>query len=348
MVNIFKQRKASMTLEASIALPVFLSVIISVIFLIKLVYAHELIQHAIDEAAWEIASSAYVYKASGLGKYENAVRSYISDSLQNTGEQDARSAADEITGLFSGIMADEFVNLAKAELFAPVAKKYAAKYIEQEGLDADSRLRLLNVENGISGMDFSKSSFLRDAEENVVIVVSYKLDLPFPVNILPDIKIVQKAASKAWLSGDEPEKADEEADGIWQLGNLERGGKIRALFGANLPYSFPVISSFENGKAILIKSMDLTDESYQKSFNVRKTLMEYIDGLAGYKGQESPWGSKKIVISRKDIKSRQLLLVIPENELLPDIERELEACAAYAASRGVEWKLVRYGHKQTG
>lgn len=338
MIKVFKQGKGSITLEASIVLPLFICILISVIYLIKLVYTHELVQHAIDEAAWEVASSAYVYRASELKEAEALIKNNLAGIFGDD---------EEISGLFSGIAADALANKAKAELFVPVAQMYTAKYIAQEGLDADSRLRMLNIKNGISGMDFSQSGFLQDSEENVEIVVSYEMELPLPVNILPDLKIVQRAVSKAWLSGDEPSEDDEEADDIWLLGNLERGTKIRTIFGANLPYSFPVISSFESGKAILIKSMDLTDESYQYAFNVRETLEGYIDELAGFRGQETPWGSKKIVISSKAITARQLILVIPENELLPEVEQMLGICASYASGRGVELKVVRYGLKQT-
>lgn len=360
-------KRGSMTLEASIALPLFLCVIISVIFLIKLTYTHELVQHAIEEAAWEIASSAYIYQASGLSEIcdtaqesaENStgrLKGNIRDILGNLDVLgDSSETAGNVIDAAVELFAEGAFYSIKSEIFAPVVRNYVEKYIAP-GYDettlsdacsrADKRLKLLNVKNGILGMDFSKSSFLENKDENVEIVVSYEIELPLPINILPDLKVVQSASSRAWLSGDKPAE-NGRTDDIWSLGNLERGAKIRALFGANLPFSFPVISSFENGTAIMIKSMDLTAESYQNTLNVRKEIEVYINELVKFKGQEAPWGSKKIVISNRDILNRQILLVIPQNELLPEIERVLEACIDAAAGKDIKLKIVRYGIKQT-
>jgi hypothetical protein len=129
------------------------------------------------------------------------------------------------------------------------------------------------------------------------------------------------------------------------LGNFQRGLKIRSLFGANLPNGFPVISKFDSGTATLIKSMDLTAESYQDSGIVRDKLIEYIAKLAAYSGQPEPWGSDGITIRSEDIERKELLLVIPENPVAPEVIRAVEECGAYAALKGLDMKVVKYGTK---
>ena len=56
----FNRDKGSVTVEASIVFPIFVCVIISIIFLIKAVIVHEIIQHAINEAAHELSAASYL------------------------------------------------------------------------------------------------------------------------------------------------------------------------------------------------------------------------------------------------------------------------------------------------
>ncbi|NJD02613.1 MAG: pilus assembly protein [Ruminiclostridium sp.] len=60
-------KKGSITVEAALVLPIFLCIVISVMFFIRVVYTHELIQHAIAETAKEMASAGYIFHVSGLG-----------------------------------------------------------------------------------------------------------------------------------------------------------------------------------------------------------------------------------------------------------------------------------------
>ncbi|MCR4434863.1 MAG: TadE/TadG family type IV pilus assembly protein [Clostridiales bacterium] len=62
------RHKGSMTVEASLVLPVFISAVLTMLFLIKLAYIHEVIQHALSETADEMAASSYIYYMSGVFK----------------------------------------------------------------------------------------------------------------------------------------------------------------------------------------------------------------------------------------------------------------------------------------
>ena len=175
-------------------------------------------------------------------------------------------------------------------------KLYIKKYlISGSGQEVDKRLRALNIEDGFNGLDFKESGFLENGNDDIDIVVKYKIRLPVPVKILPELELVQRAAARAWMGGDEAASVLDAGAGedIWALDNFTRGKKIRSLFGANLPSNFPVIAKFENGKAVMIKSMDLTAESYLSGDSLEKTLDGYLKELFEYKGQESPWGKRQ-------------------------------------------------------
>jgi len=365
-------RKGSVTVEAALVLPVFLCIVISVVFLIKTVYTHELIQHAITETAEEMASSGYILHVSGLGELNSGLDSGMESRAQvfkdhiNTVFESFDSlgglfeSGDTVEAVASNPM-DELKNAAcllagglyddlKTGLFTPLVKINMIKYLTSgSSQDADKRLRALNIQDGFDGLDFKASDFLTDENNEIDIIVKYRIVLPVPIKILPELEIVQRAAAKAWMGGDEASSVIAGGDGedVWALKNFPRGRKIRSIFGANLPFNFPVIAKFESGKATMIKSMDLTAKSYQESINVIDTLDEYLSTLYGFKGQEEPWGSSKTVIRAQDIKEKELLLVIPKNQLDPKTEQILADFASKASSLRIKLVIERYGLKNT-
>jgi len=392
-----KRQKGALTIEAAIVMPVLLCAVFSIIFIIKAVYTYELIQHALEETASEIATAGYIYHISGLRDIHDTARNGINErsetfknhigsvfdcyesfrnindklsdglpdinetaelisksaenfnNMLNTAEEVLRSPLDEIKNIACYIAGGSF-NDAKTQLFNPVVKMYMKKYITAgSNKNADEMLKDLNVVGGMDGLDFSRSSFLADKDENIDIQVKYRIRLPLPFQFGSGLVFVQRVKVKAWLGGDESGgvlNGNRETEDIWSLNNFQRGLKIRKIFGANLPTNFPVIAKFENGKATMIKSMDLTAASYQNGDNTSKTIKGYIKELAEYRGQNKPWGSSGTIITESDIKIRELLLVIPQNELSEENEKIISEMTEYARSIGVSLIVKRYGLKE--
>lgn len=386
----------AMTIEAALVLPVILCAFLSVVFIIKAVYTYEIIQHALDETASEIAASGYIYHVSGIRDIHDSVRDGIgdksnifksqlgsvfdaynslsnirkgitndlpqieesSDLLSNAGQSFlnvfdnagyiASNPLDELKLIACYIASGSFEN-AKTELFTPLVRFYMKKHLVTEGTtDVNERLKALNIKGGLDGLDFSGSSFLSDSNEDIDIVVRYCVKLPIPIQFGSGLDIAQRVRIKAWMGGDEAKGVLDKAssiEDIWSLSNFQRGRKIQRLFGANLPFNFPVIAKFENGKAVMIKSMDLTAASYQNSINVQKTIKGYIKELAAFVGQNKPWGSSGIAIPKEHIENKELLLVIPENKLTDSCERVLTEMAVFAQARDITLIVNRFGTK---
>jgi hypothetical protein len=374
----FNGKKGSLTVEAAIALPVFLCAVISIVMLARVVYTHGMIQHALNETADEIASAGYIYHISGIRDIHDSARSGIKErtdifreqmdtvfdvlgslggSMEGSTESDgsllegigdtAANPVDELKNIACFLAGGSFEDI-KAELFTPVVKLYMKKYLRSGSGDADAVLSALNIPGGFDGLDFSDSAFLEDPDENIDIVVRYAIELPVPIKAPPRLELVQRATARAWLGGDEASgvlDGPDASEDIWALDNFKRGAKFRSMFGANLPASFPVIAAFEGGKAVMIKSMDLTAKSYRNTGTVRETIDSYIRELSRYRGQESPWGAGNIVIREADIRQRELLLIIPRNELPAEVELLLSQYGSKAAASGVLFRLERYGVK---
>lgn len=410
------KNKGSITVEASIILPIFISAVLTIAFLIKLVYIHEVIQHAINETAGQMASYSYFYHISGVQGIQDAARnglksksqlfqehagtiidtyeylhsapSLIKGDIAKAGEalekgdldkaRNAVSDSNEILEETKGnlkstadvlkeasknpvqelkslacIFAEGAFEDVKTEVCIPVVSFYIKKYLKADNnRSVDENIKSFNIINGFEGLDFSESSFFEDENDNIDIIVKYKVEIPVPFKAFPSLSMVQRATVKAWLGGNDADNLEglktSDSEDIWSLNNFQRGNKLRSIFGANLPSTFPVISSFDSitGRAMMIKSMDLTADSYQNKAELEKTINDYIKKLVKFDGQEKPWGEKGIIIRKSEIKTRELVLVIPKNPVKPEIKRAIDEYIINAASRGITLKVEEYGMKK--
>lgn len=334
--------KGAITIEASIVIPFFIFVALSFAFFIKVIYTHEIIQHALNQTANEISQFCYVYQVSGIKGIEKEILKSIDDKIEES-EFIPKELQSLLTAVVEGAYDEGFNKLCQA-----LSKIYMGKYFIDEVIkNPRQRLEGLNIVEGMKGLDISMSSFLEDDCNDIDIIVVYRIKIPIPINLFPPICIIQRAVIKAWLFGDECEELiDRYEEDVWSLDNLDRGKKIRELFGANLPFNFPVIAIYNKGSVSMIKSMDITAQSYQKTENIIKKIELYINELAKYDGQENPWGKEGIIIKGEDIKCKLLLLVIPKNPIEEDISNALEDCKTYAKGKGIILDIKKYGYKK--
>jgi hypothetical protein len=139
------------------------------------------------------------------------------------------------------------------------------------------------------------------------------------------------------------DSTDKQADEIWMESNFVRGDFLREHFGGNLPHSFPVISSWKNGTATSIKSIDLTAPTYRNEEELFKKVSEHINDLSEFSGTDQPWGKDQITIDSGEISNRVLLIIIPCNSDDSTISL-LESYGDYASSKGVNLKIEKYGN----
>ena len=138
------------------------------------------------------------------------------------------------------------------------------------------------------------------------------------------------------------DKGDGSKD-IWSEDNFTRGDFFREEGGSNLPKTFPVIDTFENGTASSTYSMDLTSPYYSSEKRVTSTIKGEIDKMADFEGADVMINKKRYTIRADQITDRVLKIVIPGNS--DDTARaRVEAMSEYAGSRGVRLDIVEYGN----
>lgn len=239
--------------------------------------------------------------------------------------KDPKKEAESIAWMLSkGIYSD-----AKTVLVVPLVKYTVRKYLFDDNLgNADQYFNKLNIYQNFEGLDFYSSTFF-DGDENIDIVVKYRVNLPLPVKILPDIYMLQRSTTRAWLNGGDGTSLQETS--IWDLPNKQRGMKIEELYGGNLPYDFPAIDIYDSTTkiGISIKSINLNSKSYQDKANLNRLLKQYVDDI---KTQST------INYKQKNyyLEGKKLLFVIPKGSINDVNGAVLEQIKIYSKNNGID------------
>ena len=423
-----KGKDGSITVEAAIILPIFMCVMLTFGFLIKVFYVHEIFHHAITEAASEMSIFSYAYYAGGLYQLQKEIDEGLDRNAEEM-EEKIKSGKDYYEGLkdtsqrlldrkdktlqdleeLKGHIAENEFDAAIQLLGAAVEDLKGSKAELQELLEAlkgfqqligeayenpeaelggwlallgkeawkdsktllgnalvgelikkhllamgevdtNKKLSRLNVVDGVEGIDFSESSFL-DGNENIVIVIKYRLQVPLPINILGEIPMRQRVMARAWMGGELPSElplrktsklpedlVDEIIEAgydVWALPVIQRAKDIKALLGGNVDENFPIVDKKLDDTITSIRTHDTRLKSnHGESFmnQLREDLRRISDFYEGSYRDTS--------ITKSDYIKKELNLAVPDVELTEVQIRSLYEIIERAAEKSVSIKLT--------
>jgi hypothetical protein len=239
--------------------------------------------------------------------------------------KDPKKEAESIAWILSkGVYSD-----VKTVVAVPLIQYTVRRYlIGSNSGNMNKNFNKLNIYQGFQGLDFYSSTFF-DGDENIDIVVKYRVELPLPIKILPDIYVMQRSTARAWLNGGDGASLEETS--IWDLPNKQRGSKIEELYGGNLPYDFPVIDIYDNASKVgtSIKSINLNSKSYQDKANISRLLKQYVDDI---KSQDTiNYKEEKYVLAGK-----KLIFIIPKGSVNDVNNTVIEEIKSYARDNGID------------
>lgn len=335
--------KGAITVESAIFLPCFIILIITFVYIIKVYYTYDVVQNAISGAANQMSVYSLLY-------YETNAEEIVGCVERFTSSEEVTEKLGE-NWLTDGIqkLGKDATDYARAQIvLVPAAKVLVRSNLEAGVNSANDKLKALNLNRGFESLDFSESRLLADGK-SVDITVCYQMCFPFLSDFLPSIKVRQTASSCIWAGEngvsaiiDEDEETQEKGAGIWNLSNIARGKEIRKLQGANLPFNFPTIAKFQDGKATGIKSLNIDEAYYKNTGNLEKKVMSYVNKLEEFQGGSAGG----VTIDKSDISSKELILVIPETDVSPAQQAVIDKCISKARSKGITLKIVKAYGKQ--
>lgn len=349
-----KQReKGALSIEASISYSIFLMVLVTVLYIMRIVYAYGLIQHAVCQTAKELSMYSYVYQAAGLGQLNQDIAGATGDRTEQF-NADAEDIVDFYEEFSSGNLsagyegttspAEILKNVGAAAmnqagkganqlLFETAARPLLAGYIgaDSRGNSADERLKALRVTGGLGGLNLSSSSFFEDGQ-TIDLVVCYTIDPVMPLDILPSMNLASRAYIRGMNGssiftgegGGSGSGTGKEEDGkkssVWDLSPMERGKAIKDQQGIrNLPDKFSTFSAFDRntGKATREYSMDIRDVSYQKVSGIESVLRSQCSKIENFR--DTAYGG--VTIKKEDIRSSELVVYIPSSSKDRPVDR---------------------------
>ncbi|QUH30332.1 TadE/TadG family type IV pilus assembly protein [Vallitalea guaymasensis] len=262
-----KKLKGSLTVEAAIVLPIFLMAILSIVYIIKIMYIHESIQHGLSETANELAAYSYIMDKSEILDAQQEIYKTSSENLNDTNEN-IDTFNENLENLFniieggnsyigisdinkdstfkdmygSGNM-NEYINdcvstisKIKEEVIGNASEAYKnlndiinsvdktlhgikgtlisrcihdglavtnnfvgtkmAKNIFNDYI-SDEQYKKWYIVNGRDGMNFRFSRFMLD-DEDIDLIVKYKLDISIPFPGIKDISMTQRVKVRGW------------------------------------------------------------------------------------------------------------------------------------------------------
>lgn len=177
-----------MAIEACIGLTFFMIVMFALFSMVTLFSAQSLIGHALSESCQSLALESYgTDKADGGWSITR-----IPADLVNLFTTDPQS-----NGKFT---TDENISKADESTVQSLSRARFAAFLGGDEAGADAILKALGVQDGLGGMDFSKTS-LDGADLN--IRVTYKIELLIRADIfgLGEFTTTQSVCSRLWSGG---------------------------------------------------------------------------------------------------------------------------------------------------
>lgn len=346
-----KQRnnKGALTIEASISYSIFLMVVVSVLYIMRIVYVYGLVQHAVGQTAKELSMYSYLYQVSGINDLNSQVNGatqgrtvkFNEDMGELIGFYEKFSSGDfsasydgttdpkEILKNIGAAVLGEAGREVNQQLFELAARPMIAGYIgaDSKGNGADARLRALRVVDGIQGLNLGNSSFFEDGQ-TIDLVVCYTIDPLMPIDILPNMNLANRAYVRG-MSGssifgsnhaDHKEAEKEEESSVWDLPPMERGKEIQNQQNiGNLPDKFSTFSSFDRdtGKATAEFSIDIRDASYQDEKKLKNYLRTKCNKVMNF--TDTTYGG--VTVKADEIKEREMILYIPSGANGREVDR---------------------------
>ncbi|MCD6322095.1 MAG: hypothetical protein J7L77_03605 [Clostridiales bacterium] len=198
------------------------------------------------------------------------------------------------------------------------------------GFDVPGIISTEEFENVKNGSVNNLLVFCENWGEEVKLNASYTY-----ASLIGNFRVSMESYFTKWDSD-----TNEKGESVWLLPPVERGKAIESIFGGGLPEFFPVIDAFDeiSGHAAAIVSVDTTLDTYASGTELKNVLMQKADELASFKFGEYD----ETVITGKDIDSRELILVIPENPLNEKQQLAINECYKYVPEISIILSVKRY------
>ncbi len=298
-----RSESGAVSLEAAFVLPLLLTVLLLFVSVLQGIVLRNCVERATLQTAKTLSQYAVVYHSYGMVKLEEKVLQDL-DGVQQADFIDLRG----------------YVQSGENRLYGAAAERFIQYYLQQEPLVRNGYVRYEDI--SCDGSTFFAGN------DDILLDVSCKADYPLSVGTTLRVR--------GWVRGDSPlSSLIQEGVSVWSFDNFTRGKMIRDIFGGDLPYDYPVIASFQDGVALMIKSVDTTKSTYQDTERLKQEIRAMIEKLQAFQGVPGE-------IEADAIKSKKLLLVVPENTQPEQANALFESVRNYGVVHQIQVEIQFY------
>jgi len=326
-MDINKNSSGSVVVESAIIFPFVMLIVLFGYSCMVLCMNYFKVGACFNQTAEQLSDYAYIYHEKIISSFSKSAKTEIKTQINSKLDELLANVPKDIAGMFDvkgkiEKYEDDFLDKIEDQVYMPITY----------GLFT---LNLPDYNEYISNIDFSRSSFFHNSDNDIILELRCDVKMPLMFFNSTGVGMTFKLKTKAWLNGVGKEAEEKSSENIWDLSNFDRGRKIRSMYGANLPDNFPVISAYKDNRVIMIKSLDYRKESYLKEGAVYKAADNMMKDLYRYNGQDKPYGKDDIVIKSSEIKQRELILVIPNDTQSELFKGELNKVEIQARKYGI-------------
>ncbi len=101
-----RKQRGALTIEASISYSIFMMIVVTFLYIMRIVYAYGLIQHAVAQTAKELSMYSYLYQVTGM----NDAYQDIKNSTSGRKDQ-FNTDAGEIVKLYENLQSGNYGEL---------------------------------------------------------------------------------------------------------------------------------------------------------------------------------------------------------------------------------------------
>ncbi len=198
-------QEGAVIIEAAIALPVFMFMMITLYSIIQIAYVQARMTIAVDAAAKELAQYAHVYFATGLngslsgsGGTSSQLANDVSQFLSIVG--DGLGTVDSELGQFvsesgEALSGDSLVDIAKSGMGKNLGEQMMKKnLVNGEGDSAEAFMKRNRVKN----LNMNGTKFLEQAGKEVFLRVNYDIEVIKLLNVDFSFHMSSCAYTEAW------------------------------------------------------------------------------------------------------------------------------------------------------
>lgn len=181
--------KASISVEASLVLPVFLFAVLAFLYFFQIMYLQDMLSEAMTQAAAECSEYAYIYD-SVMSAGDEGTKKEAKQSDTDRNEGNSYLPSDSVKENTQNNAQENSVisKLLDTALFSEMVGKYVDKsWLEQSC-----------VEGGYEGIIFYGSSFMEE-DSRIQVTASYSLKLPVPDFLSQRILVQQKIVHRGFV-----------------------------------------------------------------------------------------------------------------------------------------------------